>query len=246
MNIKRRRYFKTGIVLLALTALLVGQAPSLAALATRQQPPGWVRQGYGDFPRLLIAAPGVDGSTLALYLVVDDGATPVVQFDGLRAGHDSIVPQFSPDGKRIAARLYESWDGDSALETVDIESGIEDARRVVVDQGAGDLSSERGAAFEEITGLAWLDDEHVVYSKRTTPSTAEFYAHWEEGIPLPVRGEVWLADLGGERQQLLGQAPVQQVLGASADGQRVYFTCDPVRDQEGLDREELDKNEGGG
>ena len=71
MNIKRRRYFKTGIVLLALTALLVGQAPSVAALATRQQTPGWVRQGYGDFPRLLIAAPGVDGSTLALYLVVD-------------------------------------------------------------------------------------------------------------------------------------------------------------------------------
>jgi hypothetical protein len=165
------------------------------ALPLPQQTPEWVVQGYGDFPRLLIAAPGVDGSTLALYLVADDGATPVVQFDGLRAGHDSIVPQFSPDGKRIATRLYESWDGNSAVETVDIESGIGDARRVVVDQGAGDLSSERGAAFEEITGLAWLDDEHVVYSKRTTPSTAEFYAYWEKGIPLPVRGEVWLADL---------------------------------------------------
>jgi hypothetical protein len=188
-----------------------------------------VVQGYGDFPRLPVVAPGADGTTLALYLVEDNQATQLLEFEGLSLGSDSVVVRFSPDGRHIAALLLDNWDGASTLEVLDVK----DARRVTLDKGAGDLTPGKGAAHENITWLVWLDDEHILYSKVTSPSSEEVETSQKTGTSLPARGEIWLANLAGEKQQLLAESLIQRVLGASPDGKRVYFTCHSQPGQEG-------------
>lgn len=188
-----------------------------------------VVQGYGDFPRLPVVAPGADGTTLALYLVEDNQATQLLEFEGLSLGSDSVVVRFSPDGRHIAALLLDNWDGASTLKVLDVK----DARRVMLDKGAGDLTPGKGAAHEDITWLAWLDDEHILYSKVTSPSSEEVETSQKTGTSLPARGEVWLANLEGETRQLLAESLIQRVLGASPDGKRVYFTCHSQPGQEG-------------
>jgi hypothetical protein len=229
MSVRKQRFPRVTTALLVLAVLLSGKTPPATALENHQEPPDEVVEGYGDFPRLPVIAPGADSTTLALYLVEGDRATQLVEFEGLRIGDDSVMVWPSPDGRHIAALLLDSWDGASTLEVLDVK----EARRVTLDKGAGDLTSARGAAHEDITWLAWLDDEHVLYSKVTAPGTEEVEASQETGAPLPVRGEIWLADLQGETERLLAQAPVQRVLGASPDGKRMYFTCHSQPGREG-------------
>jgi hypothetical protein len=230
MNVKIQHLFRIASVLLVLAVFLPGQASAVTALEARQKPPpNRVVQGRGSFPRLPVVAPGADGSTLALYLVEGDRATQLLEFEGMHIGDDSVIVRSSPDGEHIAALLLDSWDGASTLEVLDIKG----AHRVTLDEGAGDLAPGKGAAHEDITWLAWLDDEHVLYSKVTAPSTEEVEASRETGAPLPVRGEIWLADLEGGTERLLAEAPVQRVLGSSPDGKRVYFTCHSQPGREG-------------
>jgi len=55
----QQRLLRTSSVLLVLAMLLSGQVPSVTALRNYQEPPlGQTTQGYGDFPRLPIVAPG--------------------------------------------------------------------------------------------------------------------------------------------------------------------------------------------
>jgi hypothetical protein len=229
MDTRNQRLLRIIGVVLALIVLLSGQSPFATALGTRQEPsPAPSIQGYGNFPRLPIVAPGVDGKALALYLVEGDQATQLTAFEELPAGHSSALVRLSPDGKHVALLLLDSRNGDSTLAVV----GVEDGRRVALDRGAGDLTLGKGAAHEDITGLVWLDDTHLLYSKETKPSTEESEASDERGTPLPVRGEIWLADLQGGRRQLAAGSPVERVLGASPDGQRVYSVCYPEPERE--------------
>ena len=91
MNVKMQHFLRTTSVLLVLTVLLLGQMPPATALEAHQEPPDRVVQGYGDFPRLPVVAPGADGTTIALYLVEGDRATQLLQFEGLRIGHALVI-----------------------------------------------------------------------------------------------------------------------------------------------------------
>jgi hypothetical protein len=93
--------FRSTSMLLVLTILSSGLASSVTAMEARQEsPPKLVVQGYGDFPRLPVVAPGADGSTLALYLVEDDTATQLTTLEGTRAGINRADAYLSPDGRR--------------------------------------------------------------------------------------------------------------------------------------------------
>ncbi len=96
MNIRMQHFLRTTSVLLVLTVLLLGQMPPATALEARQEPPDRVVQGYGDFPRLPVVAPGADGTTLALYLVEGDRAAQLLEFEGLHIGDDSVIVRPSP------------------------------------------------------------------------------------------------------------------------------------------------------
>lgn len=220
MNAKSSLPRGVGIFLVLAVLLPVGQAPPVTALEARQElSPRWVVQGYGDFPRLPIVASGADGSTLTLYLVEGDRATRLVEFDGLNVGSDSVIARLSPDGEHVAILLLDSWDGASTLEVVNVE----DSGRLTLDQGRGDLTPERGAAHETISGLAWLDDRHILYSKTISPGAEE-----TDGSQL--RGEIWLTNLTGAERRRLAEAPIYRVLGASPDGEWVYCICDPQQE----------------
>jgi hypothetical protein len=191
--------------------------PAATASGTHQElPAARVLQGSGVFPRLVVAAPGADGSTLALYMVEGDRATRVVEFEGLDVGSDSVIVRLSPDGKHVAALLLDSWDGASTLEVVDVAGAV----YLALDRDARDLAPGRGAAHEDITGLAWLDDEHILYSKMIPPTA-------EEADASRVHGEIWLTDLAGAERRRLAEAAVYRVLGASPDGKQAYFSCEP-------------------
>lgn len=205
--------------LLVLVVLLSGPASSVTAREARQDPAGQVVQGTGGFPRLPVIAPGSDGG-MALYLVEGDRAAQVTAFEELPVGHSSVVASPSPDGKRIAILLPDSRNGGSTLVVV----GVDDGRRVTLDRGAGKLAPEKGAAYEGITSLAWLDDEHILYSKVTWPSNEERDASWEAGAPLPIQGGVWLSSVDGKERRLLASDRIYRVLGASPDEQTLYVT----------------------
>jgi len=216
MSSRMQHLLRTTSALLVLIVLLSGAASSVTAREARQDPAGQIVQGTGDFPRLPVVAPGADG-TLALYMVEDDRATQVMAFEGLQAGHGSAVARLSPDGKHIA--LLRGGDG-ASLEVVEVAT----ADRLILDRGAGDLAPEKGAAHERITSLAWLDDEHLLYSKVTSPSSAEWMASWEAGVPPPIQGEVWLSDVDARERRPLASGRIHRVLGASPDGQTLYVT----------------------
>ncbi len=134
MNVKIQHFFKAVSVLRVLIMHLSGQASAVKAVEVRQEPPpDRVVQGYGDFPRLPVVAPGADGTTLALYLVEGNRATQLQEFEGLHIGDDSVIVRPSPNGEHIAALLLDSWDGASTLEVLNVE----ETRRVTLDEGAG-------------------------------------------------------------------------------------------------------------
>lgn len=230
MNTKISNWCKGFAILLIFAILLtVRGMPSLAVSSTEQeQPVRRTLQGSGLFPTTPVVAAGADGRTLVLYVVAGDTATELLSFDGMRLDHDRVIAKLSPDGHNIGCLLLGSWEGISSLRVVDIQ-GVRD---VTVDKGAGALALGPGAAHEGITSFAWMNNEHIVYAKVTSPSTEEVYASWESGEQLPVRGEIWLTDLMGAQRQRLAEVPVKHVLGISPDEKNVYFTCNPLQEEE--------------
>lgn len=181
-----------------------------------------VIKGWGNFPRLPVVAPASDGHTLALYLVEADTATQLVVFEETHVYNNLAVVQLSPGGRHIASMLL--YTITPTLELVDTQ----DPRRVVLYESAWDPSlgggKGEGAFVDQVTSFAWLDDEHVLY-------TTMKWIDWEEcrdrqmaGESCAVPGEIWLTNLLGEKQLLLAGDRIHSVLGASRDGQQVYFT----------------------
>jgi hypothetical protein len=201
-------------ILLALAVLLsIGQVSLATVLEARQEPPpGAVVQGHGNFPRLPVVAPGADGTTLTLYLVEGDRATQLLSFTGTRVDRDDVALQPSPDGQHVAYRLVDrSATGGLTLGVVDTQG----VGRVILDHG-------------DVAWFAWLDDDHILWSRTVIPAAAERGgASWESDAALPMQGEIWLTDLAGAERRRLAEAPVYRVLGASPDGKQAYFFCEP-------------------
>ncbi len=172
--------------------------------------PGRTAQGWGNLPRWPVVAPASDGRTLALYLVEGDAATQVVVFTGTEANVHRITTQLSPDGRHVACVANESWWGGYALQVVDLGTG----QLTTPYEADWDPSLGKGAGRTRIvTALAWLDDNHILYSllKVTDDSSS------------PRVGEVWLTDLAGNKEELLSADWVFRVLGVSPDGRLVYL-----------------------
>jgi len=193
--------------------------PPTPTTPTTPPPPGRVVQGSGDFPRLPVVAPGADGTTLALYLVEGDTATQLVTLEGTRSGSNRAVAHLSPDGRYVACLRTEGDYLRPVLEVVDTQGD----QRVVIAEGPKGMR-ERGAAWDEIASVAWMDASHVLYSKVKWPSSAEWTSSWEAGNLPPVEGEIWMSSVDGEEQRLLASGRIHRVLGASPEGQMLYVT----------------------
>jgi hypothetical protein len=105
MNVKMRHFLRTTSVLLVLAVLLLGQTPPATALEAHQELPGRVVQGYGDFPRLPVVAPGADSTTLTLYLVEGDRATQLLEFEAAhwrRFGHRAAFSRWQVHRSLVA------------------------------------------------------------------------------------------------------------------------------------------------
>jgi len=176
-------------------------------------------QGSGNFPHMFVVAPIVDGKHLALYLVEGSIARQLLVYEDLNTDA-SITCQPSADGKYAACLIRDSK-GVASVEVVDGK----DPQRTLIGTGIGSLSpNEKGGPSEEITSFAWLDQEHLLYSKITFPrefSRAD--RNWNIPLP-PLKGEVWLSNLDGKDQRLLVTAPIYRLLGASPDVQTLYVT----------------------
>ncbi|HDQ70686.1 MAG TPA: hypothetical protein ENN19_01165 [Chloroflexi bacterium] len=193
MNIKKQHFLGTTSILLVLAILLSGLALSVAAMGIYELSPKLVMQGTGDFPRLPVVAPGTDGATLALYLVEGDTATQLMTLEGTRAGSNRADARLSPDGRYVACLRTEGEHMRPVLEVVDTQK----AQRVIIAEGPKDVR-EKGAAWEELASVAWMDAEHILYSKVMWPSSEEWVAGWEKGTPPPVQGEVWMSSVDGK------------------------------------------------
>jgi hypothetical protein len=155
--------------LLVLAVLLSGPVPPITALEARQEPPPeLVAQGPAGFPRLPVVAPAADGTTLALYLVEGETATQLATLEGTRAGSNRADAYLSPDGRYVACLRTEGEYMRPVLEVVDTKV----AQRVVIAEG---LKGERGkgAAWEELASVTWIDAEHILYSKVKWPKYQE-------------------------------------------------------------------------
>ncbi len=97
------------------------------------------------------------------------------------------------------------------------------AQRVVIAEGPKDERG-KGAAWEELASVAWMDAEHVLYSKVKWPSSEEWVSSWEADTLPPVQGEVWMSSVDGREQRLLASGRIHRVLGASPEGQTLYVT----------------------
>jgi hypothetical protein len=172
-------------------------------------------QGSGDFPRLPVVAPGADGTTLALYLVEGDTATQLVTLEGTRAGSNRADIQLSPDGRYVACLRTEGEHMRPVIEVVDTY----EAQRVIIAEGV-EGGHGRGTAWEELVSVAWMDAEHILYSRVKWPGSDEWVTSWEAGTPLPVQGEVWMSSVDGEEQRLLASGRIYRILGASPGGRR--------------------------
>jgi hypothetical protein len=178
-------------------------------------------QGYGDFPLFPVIATASDGKTLALYMVEGDKATQLRIFEGTSWMDDQISVQTSPDNQHLALLLQKGEDGTTTLEV----TGISGAESYLIARGAGNLNpAEKGSAFEFITSSAWLDNKHLLYSKVTFPSSAEWDSNRQANLPIPIQAKTWISTLDGEEQRLLTDAPVYRVLGGSSDGKTLYVT----------------------
>jgi hypothetical protein len=220
MNVKMQHRIKTASVLLAIAVLTAGQMPTATALGSRQElPAARVLQGSGVFPRLAVAAPAADGMTLALYLVEGDTATQLATLEGTHAGVNRAIVQLSPDGRYVVCLRTEGDYLRPILEVIDTQA----AQRAIIAEGAKDVP-EQGATSETLTSVAWVDAEHILYSKVQWPGNEEWTTSWEAGTPLPVRGEVWLSDVEGQEQRLLASGSIYRALGASPGGNTLYVT----------------------
>ena len=174
-------------------------------------------KGYGNFPLFPVIATASDGKTLALYVVEGDTATQLRVFKGTSW---MVSVQTSPDNQHLAS-LLQKGDGSTILEI----TGISDAEGHPIARGVGDLNpAEKGSAFEFITSSVWLDNEHLLYSKVTFPSSAEWDSSQRANLPVPIQEKTWISTLDGEEQQLLTTAPIYRVLGGSSDGRTLYVT----------------------
>jgi hypothetical protein len=178
-----------------------------------------VVQGYGDFPRLPVVAPAADGTTLALYLVKGETATQLATLEGTRTGSNRADAYLSPDGQYV---VYLRTEGEYMRRVLEVADTQED-RRMVIAEGAKGVH-QRGAGSETLTSVAWMDAEHILYSKVRWPSSEEREASWEAETPLPVEGEVWMSSVDGKEQRLLASGRIYQVLGASSEGKALYVT----------------------
>ena len=209
MNSRVQHLLRTTSALLVLAALLSGPASSVTAREAWQEPPSnRVAQGYGNFPRLPVVAPGADGTTQALYLVEGDTATRLVTLEGTRAGTDRVDPRLSPDDRYTAFSRYDREAKRSVLEVADTKK----PQRAVIAEGLK-RGEVKGAAFEELTSVAWLDAEHILYSKVKWPSSHEWVSSWEAGTPPPVQGEVWMSRIDGKEQRPLASGRIHRVAG---------------------------------
>lgn len=180
---------------------------------------GRVVRGWGNFPRLAVVATAREDGTLALYIVQGDTATLLGGFEDETLSIYFIDVQLSPGGRYVACWTY-AGDGSRAIELVDTQ----DRRRVVLHQSTLDATlppDEKDPPYADWpSSMAWLDEEHLLYIVqkrwRYNGSTADYPSY---AMP----GELWETDLNGGKQQLLAADRLDQVLGVSPDGRRVYF-----------------------
>jgi len=220
MNIKRQPLLKTASVLLILVVTLLGQAPTAMQVKARQHSAGeGERIGWGDFPRLPVVMPGVDGATLAVYIVEGDAATQLAVLEGTRADTNHAEVRLSPDGRYVACLRAVGDDLRPVLEVIDTQ---ESQRTLIAERPVG--MHDKGVSGETLTSVAWLDDQHLLYAKVRWPDRAEQEVSWEAGTPLPIQGEVWLSDVAGKEQRRLASGPIYRVLGAASGGNILYVT----------------------
>ncbi|MGQ9553284.1 MAG: C39 family peptidase [Anaerolineae bacterium] len=221
---------KTGIkplirvlLLLAISLLLVlsNGLPATALTNLQESPSSSLIIGSGDFPRLPVVAPGPDGTTQALYLVEGNQARQLTQFDGLSIYYSFVTAKASPEGKYVALLLVDAEEvASSVVEIVDLATG----ERIPVDKEAGELAPAKGAAAQEITSIAWMDEGHLLYTKVTWPSSEELFSAWDRHEPVNVAGEVWSYDLSTKKRTFLTSAGVYRVLEASPNKGSIYVT----------------------
>jgi hypothetical protein len=154
-----------------------------------------------------------------LYLIEGDTATQLMTLEGTRTGRNHADVQLSLDGRYVACLRTEGEYMRPVLEVVDTQ----EAQRVVIAEAPKD-GREKGAAWEELASVAWMDAEHILYSKVMWPSSEEWVAGWEKGTPPPVQGEVWMSSVDGKEQRLLASGRIYRILGASPEGKALYVT----------------------
>ena len=170
-------------------------------------PPVW-----NDFPLLLVVAPRSRANPPALYRVEGNEARQVPFFKDMDVD-DMISCRLSPDGQRGACLLYGN-DSTTTIAVVDLRD-FQLAPISSVNWG------ERGSAHDELTSIAWMDNEHIAYTRMRWPSMEE---ELPPSSPLPIHTEVWLSSADGKEQRLLATGRTNRVLGISPDGQRLYVT----------------------
>ncbi len=174
--------------------------------------------GDGDFPRFPVVAPSADGKTMALYLVEGDKATQLLTFEGSTV-NDKFDCQLSNDEQYYACLISPNQGSAAYIEVVNMVKGTS----TLLDKGKGALSNEKGAATEQITSLAWMDNQHVMYAKVTWPSALE-QSTLKKGSPFPLKGEVWSSSVDGAEERLIATGAIYRVLGISPKGQTLYVT----------------------
>ncbi len=220
MNIKVQHLLQTANVLLILVVALLGQTPTDMRVEAQQDTPGAVdRYGWGDFPRLPVVAPGADGTTLALYMVDGDTATQLAVLEGTHVNTNHAEVRLSPDGRYVACLYTVGGDLRPVLEVIDTQG----SRQTIIAERAIGMHG-KGSPGGTLTSVAWMGDQHILYSKVRWPDRAEQEASWEAGTPLPIQGEVWLSDVEGKEQRLLASSPIYRVFGASLEGNALYVT----------------------
>jgi hypothetical protein len=168
-------------------------------------------RNFGHFPRTAFIARAPGTSYLAVYLAEGNSVTQVRALGRTNWGSTSHSSELSPDGRHLATRFVDGELGGTYIQVFDLETGDQ---QLVADSAIRmrPVTADEPRGYEEITSVAWLDDEHVLY-------TRVFWLH-----AASVTGEVWVSDLRGENQSLLGAGSIYRVVGASPDGKAIYVT----------------------
>jgi hypothetical protein len=156
-----------------------------------------------------VIAPAADGATKALYLVEGHTATQLATLDGTTVNSNRAEAQLSPDGRYVACLRTEGSGFHALLEVVDTRQAQRTTLAEVKDVPA------KGAAWEELTSVVWLDAQHILYSKVKWPSGGTFKGS---------QGEIWLSSVDGKEQHLLATGSIYRVLGSASKGQTLYVT----------------------